>query len=51
MSRTDALLFHIKREHANQVDYLREQIINQKKEIDFLKQQIKMITEGKTYDC
>jgi len=32
-------------------DYLREQIINQKKEIDFLKQQIKMITEGKTYDC
>jgi hypothetical protein len=51
MSRTDALVFHLKREHANQVDYLREQILNQKKEIEFLKNQIKFITEGRTYDC
>jgi hypothetical protein len=51
MSRTDALVFHLKREHANQVDYLREQILNQKKEIEFLKNQIKLITEGRTYDC
>jgi len=51
MSRTDAMVFHLKREHANRVDYLREQILSQKKEIDFLKNQIKLLTEGKTYDC
>jgi hypothetical protein len=50
-SRTDALLFHLKREHANQIDYLREEIVKQKREIEFLKSQIIILTEGKTYDC
>ena len=50
-TRTDALLFHMKREHANQIDYLKDEIISQKKEIEFLKNQIKIITEGRTYDC
>lgn len=40
----------LKQQYKDRIDFLQTQIIQQKNEIDQLKNQIKIITEGKLYD-
>jgi len=51
VAHTNAMLFNLKKEHRNKLDYLQNQIMKQKSEIALLKEQILILTEGKTYDC
>jgi hypothetical protein len=51
IAHTNAMIFNLKKEHRNKIDYLQMQIVRQKNEIDILKRQILILTEGKKYDC
>lgn len=44
------LTIQLKQQYKDRIDFLQTQIIQQKNEIDQLKNQIKIITEGKLYD-
>ena len=48
---SDHLIFKLKQQYRDRIDFLQSQITRQQGEINQLKEQIKLITKEKDYDC
>ena len=51
VAHTNQMLSQMKQHYNDRIDCLKDEIIKQQKEIDYLKEQLELLSQGKIYDC